>query len=111
MKMKSVFFALFFLILFPFSGYSQSDFIRHKTRYLSLEQKPQSIGRDTLMIIELDSLMQCINYTDRKEVQKFDELYILNLLKKHSQNNDWLKGKQSITCGMQCMDFIILDNI
>ncbi len=93
MRMKSVFFALFFLILFPILSYAQSDFIRHKTRYLSLEQKPQSIGRDTLMIIELDSLMQCINYTDRKEVQKFNELYILGLLRKHSQNNDWLKGK------------------
>ncbi len=93
LTMRIVIFRLILFVLFPILGFGQLNFFKHKTRYLSLAKQSQSIGRDTLMIIELDSLMLIINHVDRKEIQKFDEFYILNLLKTHSQNNDWLKGK------------------
>lgn len=93
MTLKTIILRLFFLGVFPLCSFGQSDFLKHKARYLLLNKQPQSIGRDTLMIIALDSLMLSINSTDRKEVKEFDELYILKLLKKHSASNDWLKGK------------------
>lgn len=93
MTLKTIILRLFFLGVFPLCSFGQSDFLKHKACYLLLNKQPQSIGRDTLMIIALDSLMLSINSTDRKEVKEFDELYILKLLKKHSASNDWLKGK------------------
>ncbi|WP_435357820.1 tetratricopeptide repeat-containing sensor histidine kinase [Emticicia sp. SJ17W-69] len=92
MLIRKIVVKLCFLVLLPLCNYGQSDFAKHKNRYLALAKQIQSIRRDTLMIIELDSLMLCINYADRKEVKEFDETYIRNLLKTQSQLSNWEKG-------------------
>lgn len=93
MSLKTIILRLLFLFVLPLCCFGQLEFVKHKNQYLSLSKRPPSIGRDTSMILQLDSLMLCINYTDRKFVEKFDEKYILNLLKKHIQGSNWAKGK------------------
>lgn len=65
-------------------------YIKHRNEFARLSQLPPSLGRDTLIINELDSLMILGNIADPKYTKGFD---VFEHLKKYADKTNWSKGK------------------
>lgn len=79
------------LLLFCISQNRDSKrYIKHRHEFARLSQLPPSLGRDTLIINELDSLMILGNIADPKYTKGFDTF---KHLKNYADKTNWPKGK------------------